>query len=47
MVAATEKYADIYPVEIAQILKAGEIIFDRSARGKSYFYIILDTQEEQ
>ena len=37
---------NLYPVEISQILSAGEVVYDRSARGKAYFYIILETLED-
>jgi len=42
----TNQYKNLYPVEIAEILNAGEIVYDRSARGKAYFYLILDTKED-
>jgi len=35
----------LYPIEISQVLNAGEIIFDRLHRGKAYFYLVLDSEE--
>ena len=42
----TEQYTELYPVEVSQIILAGEIIYDRENRGKSYFYLTLETTEE-
>ena len=33
--------SDLYPLELVRIMKDGKIIYDRNARGKSYFYLRL------
>lgn len=39
---------EYYPLEIEKILtKEGKTVYDRNARGKSYFYIDLNTQESE
>lgn len=31
--------SDLYPLELVRIMKDGKIIYDRNARGKSYFFL--------
>ncbi|MCL2512367.1 MAG: hypothetical protein FWF08_00580 [Oscillospiraceae bacterium] len=37
---------ELYPIEISEVLAAGETIYNRSKRGRAYFYLILDTSQE-
>jgi len=44
--AITANETELYPVEISIIMTAEETIYDRSLRGKAYFYLILESQED-
>ena len=44
--AITANETELYPIEISVIMNSEETIYDRSLRGKAYFYLILESQEE-
>ncbi len=39
---------EYYPLEISQIIgRDGKTVYDRDKRGKSYFYLDLETKENE